>query len=50
MDHGVDVQVVKSQDNFDPNFSSVESPNPENKALSERILRKEIKGRCRYWK
>ena len=38
MDHGVDVQVVKSQDNFDPNFSSVESPNPENKeALSAAI-------------
>ena len=38
MDHGGDVQVVKSQDNFDPNFSSVESPNPENKeALSAAI-------------
>ncbi|MDA7756317.1 phospho-sugar mutase [Opitutales bacterium] len=35
LDHGVDVVTVKSQNQFDPNFSSVKSPNPENKeALS----------------
>ena len=38
LDHGVDVKVVKTQNNFDPNFSSVKSPNPENKeALSAAI-------------
>ena len=38
LDHGVDVNVVKSQNTFDPNFSSVKSPNPENKeALSAAI-------------
>lgn len=38
LDHGVEVKVVKSQNIFDPNFSSVKSPNPENKeALSAAI-------------
>ena len=38
LDHGVEVKVVKSQNTFDPNFSSVKSPNPENKeALSAAI-------------
>ena len=29
-DHGVEVAVVDEQNKFDPNFSSVRSPNPEN--------------------
>jgi phosphoglucomutase len=29
-DHGVEVAVVDEQNKFDPNFSSVHSPNPEN--------------------
>ena len=38
LDHGVEVKVVESQNTFDPNFSSVKSPNPENKeALSAAI-------------
>jgi phosphoglucomutase len=38
LDHGVGVKVVESQNTFDPNFSSVKSPNPENKeALSAAI-------------
>ena len=38
LDHGVEVKVVKSQNTFDPNFSSVKSPNPENQeALSAAI-------------
>ena len=35
LDHGVEVVTVKLQNQFDPNFTSVKSPNPENKeALS----------------
>ena len=29
-DHGVEVAVVEDQNKYDPNFSSVNSPNPEN--------------------
>ena len=41
--HGVDVKVVKTQNIFDPNFSSVKSPNPENKEALSRAIQEGLK-------
>lgn len=42
---GINVDVVEEQDDFDPKFASVESPNPENaEALSMSIERAEATG------
>ncbi|MGA0164756.1 MAG: phospho-sugar mutase, partial [Bdellovibrionota bacterium] len=48
---GVDLELVEAQLNFDPNFSSVHSPNPEDgEALSLGIeLAKKVNGRSRFF-
>ena len=42
-DHGVDVLVVKTQNIFDANFSSVKSPNPENKEALAAAIQEGLK-------